>query len=252
MAKVRAAILAAGRGVRMGGAEPKTLTPIGQYESLLNYSLKGLRQAGIDDVLVVTGHRAPDVEAAATEIWGADDLTFIFNARYASWGNFHSVRLAVDQSPGLDLMVVNSDIVVHPEVFSRVLSTSGDLILAVEERHGLDEEDMRVELFGIIVKAIGKDLPLRLSHGEYCGVSLLRHEAARAYSEISTRLEWDARTSIYYEDVYGMMLVRVKARAAPVKSQEYAEVDHPADLERAHSVIRSLGDAWGRPEAKTP
>ena len=55
MAKVRAVVLAAGRGIRMGGATSKTLIPLGDREPMLHYILAGLHRAAIADLMVVTG-----------------------------------------------------------------------------------------------------------------------------------------------------------------------------------------------------
>ena len=251
MAKLRAAVLAAGRGTRMGGATPKTLMPMDGKEPLLQYILEGLAAAGIDDVLFVTGHRSEEIEGYVNEHGRIPTTTFVRNARYASWGNFHTVRVALDQSPGMEVLVVNSDVVVHPDVYRRVADAQGDLVLAVERSRRLDEEDMRVQLSGDRVLAIGKDLLMPLSHGEYAGVSLLRPEAARSYNEISTELEWRATTDLYYEDVYGRMIEqKVDARAADVRPGEYAEVDTPEDVPAAVAVVERHSDAW--PAAAAP
>lgn len=241
MARLRAVVLAAGRGVRMGGAEPKTLLPLGDHKPLLYYILRGLKDLGVKDLMVVTGFKPEAVQDYVTEHWGP--ATFVFNARYASWGNFHSLRVALDQSPGMDVLSVNSDIVIHPDVYKRVLSTAGDLVLSVEHRYNLNEEDMRVQLDGSRVRAIGKDIPKRISHGEFTGVSLLRPVGAGAYLDISSELEWDARTQVYYEDVFGAMLRRVDVRAAAVNTGEYAEVDVPDDVRAAVEVIER-NPAW--------
>jgi choline kinase len=247
MAKLRAAVLAAGRGTRMGGATPKTLLPVDGREPLLHYILEGLAVAGVDDVLVVTGHRPEEIQQYVSAHRGGSSATFVRNARYASWGNFHTVRVALDQSPGTALLVVNSDVVVHPDVYRRVAGATGELVLAIQRSRRLDEEDMRVQLSGDRVLAIGKNLIMPLSHGEYAGVSLLRADAARVYSEISTELEWRARTDLYYEDVYGLMLEqRVDARAAFVEAGEYAEIDAPEDVAGAAAVIDRNADAWAR------
>jgi L-glutamine-phosphate cytidylyltransferase len=240
---MRAAVLAAGRGVRMGGQIPKTLIPVRAHEPLLYYILRGVEQANITDLLVVTGFASQRVQEYVTSNW-SHECTFVFNARYASWGNFHTVRVALDQSPGLSLLVVNSDIIVPPVVYQRVLQKHGDLVLAVQRRENLDDEDMRVRLSGDRVLDIGKDLKPVHSHGEFAGVSLLRPDAARLYSEIATDLEWRAQTSLYYEDVYRMMIDQVEVRAATVEPGEYAEVDTPRDLEAADNVIRDHADAW--------
>jgi choline kinase len=252
MAKLRAAVLAAGRGTRMGGATPKTLLPLDGKEPLLHYILEGLARTGIDDLLVVTGHRAEELQEYVTSHTSASSVAFVRNARFASWGNFHTVRVALDQSPGMEMLVVNSDVVVHPDVYRRVADAAGDLVLAVQRSKRLDEEDMRVQLSGNRVLAIGKQLVMPLSHGEYAGVSLLRPDAARLYSEISTELEWRARTDLYYEDVYGLMLEqRVDARAAVVEPGEYAEVDTPEDVADAVAVVERHADAWAGDRASS-
>jgi choline kinase len=220
----------------MGGETPKTLLPVGERGPLLQYLLEGLSKAPIDDLLVVTGHRAEEVEAFVSETWEGD-ATFVRNSRYASWGNFHSVRVALDQSPGMDVMIVNCDVVVHPDVFRRVAESPGKLVLSVQRRQDLDQEDMRVQIERDKVLAIGKDLKKSSSHGEYTGVSLLRPAAHRLYSDICSKLEWQALTKLYYEDVYAMMLGRVDARSVPVAAGEYAEVDTPEDVAAAGDII---------------
>lgn len=60
---MRGVILAGGRGSRMGGEVPKPLVPIGGVPLILHV-LAQLRRQGIDDLLVVTGHRGDEVAAA--------------------------------------------------------------------------------------------------------------------------------------------------------------------------------------------
>jgi choline kinase len=239
----RGVILAAGRGIRMGGAAHKSLMPVEGNEPLLYYMLAGLKKAGISDLMVVTGHAASEVEEFVAKYWEGE-ATFTFNPRYASWGNFHSLRVAIDQSPGFNLLAVNCDIVIHPEVLTRVLQQPGDLVLAIEKRLRLDDEDMRVRLSGDRVAGIGKHLPRAHGHGEFCGVSLLRPDAATAYQETATQIEWQGETGIYYEDVYARLLDAVDGRAAAVNAGEYAEVDEPANVAQAARVIQSHRDVW--------
>jgi choline kinase len=219
----------------MGGAHPKTLLPLGDHRPMLSYILSGLKEAGVDDLFVVTGFMPGEVQDFVTENWG--EATYIHNARYASWGNFHTVRLAIDQSPGFDLMVVNSDIVVQPDVFRRVMAKEGDLVLAVQRRHRLDSEDMRVWLDKDRVRGVSKHLTNARSQGEFCGVSMLRGRAHRLYADIATEWQWRAHTHGYYEDVYNEMCGRVDVRASEVAAGEYAEVDTPEDVEAAVAVI---------------
>jgi choline kinase len=220
----------------MGGDIPKTLIPIGDKEPLLHYLLEGLRRAGVDDLMIVTGYKPKMVQEFVGERWEGE-ATFVWNARFASWGNFHSVRMALDQSPGFDLLVVNSDIVVHPDVYRRATTKQGELVLAVQRRQNLEPEDMRVQLGPDRVVSVSKELHMARSHGEFCGVSLLRGRAHRVYSDISSAWEWRADTGGYYEDVYNRMVGSVDVRAVPVAAGEYAEVDVPDDADTAATVI---------------
>lgn len=249
MAKVRAVLLAAGRGVRMGIDMPKTLVPVADGKPLLHYILQGLAVAGVGDLLIVTGYKPADVTAYVEESWPGDPAAFVRNARWASWGNFHSVRLGIDQSPQSELLVVNSDIVIHPEVFRRVIAAPGDLVLAIQQKWELDPEEMRVTLEGDRIVAVGKDLDMAESHGEYAGVSLMREETLPLYASIATDVEWRADTQLYYEDVYERLLDRVEARSAAVLEGEYAEVDNPDELDGAGSVIEAHRGAWSVGEA---
>ena len=241
-------VLAAGRGVRMGGAEHKSLIPIDGKDPLMYYILGGLKRAGVEKILIVTGWRHGDLESFVGERWKGE-ATFARNPRYGSWGNFHSLRIAIDQTPADNLLVVNCDVIVHPDVYKRTLEMEGDLVLAVERRLRLDEEDMRVHLQGNSIRGIGKDLSRAHSHGEFCGVSFLRDDAKKAFADISSNVEWQGRTSIYYEDVYGEMLDRIDAFASTVETGEYAEVDEPADLAAASDVITRHDSVWEQPAA---
>jgi choline kinase len=234
--------------VRMGGARPKTLLEVGGRKPLLFYLLRGLHIAGVPDLVVVTGFAASEVQAYVQSNWN-DAVTFVRNARYASWGNFHSLRVAIDQSPGHDLLVLNSDIVVHPEVVHATARAVGDLVLAVERRDALEAEEMRVSLIGERVTAIGKHLDMAHSHGEFVGVSLLRPPAADLYARVATALEWRAETSVYYEDVYARMLDALDVRAVSIPPGRYAEVDEPGDVARAGAVLDAHEEAWGLPSA---
>ena len=230
----------------MGGRGAKSLIPVGDKEPLLYYILRGLEASAVDDVLVITGFASDAVQDYVTE-HASSTVSFARNARYASWGNFHSVRMALDASPGMDVLVVNSDVVVPPSVYQETARATGDLVLAVQPRARLDAEDMRVELVADRVAAIGKGIKMVRSHAEFCGVSLLRPSGARLYGDIANELEWRATTSLYYEDVYARMLERIDARATIVEEGEYAEVDTPDDLGGAHAVIENLHGAWAAP-----
>ena len=242
MAKMRAAVLAAGRNMQLGGGDPAALKVVGE-KPLLHYTVVGLEQMGIQDLLVVTGFKPAGVQEFVAENWSGE-ASFVFNARYASWGSFHSVRMALDQSPGMDVMVVDSDLVVHPDVLGRVAGASGDLVVAVERRYRFGAEDMRVTLSGNRVRAIGKGIKQAHTHAEFVGASLIRPAAARLYADIATDQQWFARTQIPYEDIYNLILSGIEARAVDAPAGEYAKVAGTDDVAAAELVLQRHAGAW--------
>ena len=61
---VKAVVLAAGKGVRMKSERPKVLHEI-LGRPVLDFVLRNLKQAGVKDIIVVVGHQAEKVKAAA-------------------------------------------------------------------------------------------------------------------------------------------------------------------------------------------
>lgn len=240
-----AVVLAAGRGVRMGGAMPKTLIPMGSREPLLHYILRGLGVAGIGEVAIVTGFRPEEIEAYVGQRDDPVDVSYDFNERWAEAGNYHSLRVGLEAHQDRDVLVVNCDVVVHPEVYHRVASNEADLVLALQRREGLDVEDMRVAVSDERIESVSKSLPLDRSAGEYAGVSLVTPAAAASYIQGCDVLESAGQTSGYYEDVYDRMLSEIAAAPAEVGPGEYAEVDEPGDVVDAVAVIDAHAGVWG-------
>lgn len=63
---VKAVVLAAGKGVRMKSERPKVLHEV-LGRPVLDFVLRNLRQAGVKDIIVVVGHQADKVKAAAKD-----------------------------------------------------------------------------------------------------------------------------------------------------------------------------------------
>lgn len=79
-------VLAAGLSSRLGG-QPKALARV-EGHSLLSLAAAAGRLCGLSNILAVTGHRRPEVEAEASAL----GLRTVFNPDYAEGGMFSSVQ----------------------------------------------------------------------------------------------------------------------------------------------------------------
>lgn len=112
-------VLAAGASTRMG--EPKALLDWGG-EPLLAYQVRQLREAGVDEVIVVLGHHGDDIHRKLRGV----DCRVMLNTRYFL-GRASSLRLgakAVDRDADT-IVIVNVD-QPRPAEFLRALIAAHD------------------------------------------------------------------------------------------------------------------------------
>ena len=119
--KITAVILAAGQGTRMKSTKPKVLHEI-LGRPMIAYLLDTLREAGINDIVVVVGHQAEAVQAALKEY----KLRFV--VQEPQLGTGHAVQEAMPAVPpeAATVMVLCGD---APLI-------SGASIAALRQLHG--------------------------------------------------------------------------------------------------------------------
>ena len=114
---MRAIILAAGAGRRLGLSVPKSMIDLGG-RSILHRQLDAFRSAGVDDFVVVVGHaREQVVEHLAGQAGG---FTFVLNERYAETNTVYSLYLA-RQYIDRDFFYANADVVFDARLVRRLV-----------------------------------------------------------------------------------------------------------------------------------
>src|SRR5918994_770503 len=161
-------ILAAGRGARLTGGNhdmPKCLVTLGG-ETLLSRNVRLLRTSGIEDVIVVVGCAADTVRRTCPGV------QFVENARFAQTNSLYSLWLA---RPVLadGFVVMNCDILVHPQLVTDLLSARHEDALLLAYRDGdttYGEEEMKVRVRCGRVIDISKTMDPQEADGENLGI----------------------------------------------------------------------------------
>src|SRR4051794_27654471 len=167
MQPTRLVMLASGMGSRLRSEpSPKPLVELGGI-SLVERALAGARQAGFDEVVVVTGHRADQIDRHVLEVSRRRGIavTVVRNERYRE-GNGLSALAARNQVGYEPFALVMADHVFSPSLLQRLKQASvepGEVLVAVDTRlgraAGVDAGDaMKVRLADGGIRAIGKQL----------------------------------------------------------------------------------------------
>jgi choline kinase/phosphoglycolate phosphatase-like HAD superfamily hydrolase/phosphatidylglycerophosphate synthase len=167
MQPARLVVLASGMGSRLRSkTSPKPLVELGGI-SLVERALAGARQAGFDEVVVVTGHRADQIDRHVLEVSRRRGIavTVVHNERYRE-GNGLSALAARDRVGFEPFALVMADHVFSPSLLKRLKQTSvepGEVLVAVDPGLGLaagvDPGDaMKVRIADGCIRAIGKHL----------------------------------------------------------------------------------------------
>lgn len=230
--RVQAVILAAGRGSRLGAAideQPKCLAEI-DGRPLIEHQLHLLADAGIDDVMVVTGYRADLVRRAV-----GSRARFVHNPMWEDTEGLFSLYLCRDWVRG-PLLLLNCDVLPHPDVLRRLLARPGNAF-AYDSSSGTDPEQMAVELAGGRLLAMGKELPVSRTHGENVGILYFDRRAARLMFGACAQLLQASAMRKRIASAVQIVAERYPLAGIDVADLAWIEIDFPEDLERARGSV---------------
>jgi choline kinase len=230
--KIRAVVLAAGRGSRLGGAAeeiPKCLLEVGR-KSLIDHQINALADAGIGPVTMVVGYAASEIREAV-----GIRAEYVTNRRWDRTNSLYSFWLAREQMVGTTV-ILNSDVLFDPEVLERLLETEGDAF-AIDSSSGQAREQMKVEIVEGRLADMRKDLPQDRVCGENVGILKLTYETVQ-----ELLAEAEALIEAGEEKSWLGSAVREVAKRAPMTPVDVAdlpwvEIDFPNDLERARKEV---------------
>ncbi len=242
----RALILGAGQGSRLLPLTeqlPKCLLDLGDGRSMLEWQLRGLVEAGIGEAVVVTGFRSDLVEQALQRITPAGmTVRTLFNPFYKLADNLASCWMARAELRA-PCLILNGDTLFEPEIARRLLAApAAPITVTIDRKPGYDADDMKVEVDGDRLRAIGKTLSADRVNGESIG--FLRFEAEGAALFVA-ELERTMRTAEgpglwYLSAINRLASAGADIRVASIEGLQWGELDFPADL----TYVRTLAAGW--------
>jgi len=232
-----AVILAAGMGTRLGGEageSPKGFLRFGRL-TIIEESIERLVTAGINDIVIVTGHGAEHYERLAAGSAGL--MRTVHNPRFADSGSMYSLycaRDAVDQ----DFLLLESDLIYESRALTELLAEPAPDAVLLSGSTGAGDE-VWVETHDGDLGAMSKDRNALSGPvaGELVGISKISVELFSLMQEIAAKA---FATSLHYDyetDCLVAAAARRKIRCPVVADLVWSEIDDPGQLRRARERV---------------
>jgi choline kinase len=236
-------ILAAGKGLRLNGASgntPKCLIKIGEC-SLLERQVHSLRALGIEDIVVIVGYEAERVQQSCDAA-----IRFVKNPFYEQTNSLMSLWLARDYlSEGF--VVLNSDVLFHPQLLARLLHASCEDALLIESCETsltpLGDEEMKVQVEAGRVIDISKTLDSEKVSGENLGIVKFGPSGAQLLIRIMDDLIARGHHGEWAPRAFCEFAAQRPLHALETEGYPWIEIDFPEDLHKAvHEIYPDISE----------
>ncbi len=220
---MKAVILAAGVGSRLGKPFPKSLSRLPSGECILGRQIRILREVGIREVHVVVGFKKNLLMEEFPHV------CFRYNPLFYITNTSKSLLAGITDLDD-DILWANGDVVFDPEVVLRLMETGGSAV-AVDRKHcGEEEVKYRTNSQGVIT-AISK----HVAHpeGEAVGLNLVsRQDLPRLVSALDA-----CHAEDYFERALEMLVDDTPYKAVDISEYRCIEVDFKGDLDEARRLF---------------
>ena len=228
----QALILAAGRGSRLGPRTkdvPKPLLQIGP-KRLIEHQLEMLADAGVGPVGMVVGYQSDEI----VDVVGSQ-AEYIYNHKWSTTNSLSSF-LAASQWVDHDLILMNCDLLLHPQILDKLLAFGVDAF-AYDSSSGKGREHMKVRLKDSSLAEMSKDLQAEHIAGENVGILYFSKSTVERLFEIAADRIADGRTSDWVGSAVEQLSKEIPLRAIDISGLSWAEIDFEYDLVRARKEV---------------
>ena len=221
---MRAVILAAGIGSRLGNPFPKSLSMIPGRERILGRQIRILRQCGVREIFVVVGFKKELIMEEFPQVY------FRYNPVYYLTNTSKSLLHALEDMDD-DIIWANGDVVFDEDVIKRIVAAKGNIVMVDRSECGDEEVKYRTNAANEIIE-ISKSV--QNGEGEAVGINRVSREDLPAF--VQALRECDDQD--YFEKGLEMLISRgVFFKSLDVSDYRCIEVDFEEDLSKARSMF---------------
>jgi choline kinase len=232
---MKAVILAAGIGKRLGGSIPKPLTSLFNGKTIMDFQVERLSSVvGVKNIIVVVGYKKEMVMQKFPR------LSFVHNEAFAQTNTSKSLLLALRKIDD-DVIWLNGDVYFDDGVLQLLLNTEFSCCLVDRKKCGPEEVKYNLNKKGFIHN-ISKTVPE--PQGECLGINVvLKKDLAIFRDELEQVANQD-----YFEKALENLTVSKKINLKPVDvGPLYCnEIDFESDLRAVRNYLHAHNEIINR------
>ena len=216
---------------------PKCLLQVGQ-RTLLQRIVDALVQAGISELVVVTGYRGEMIRHFLTAHYPQLAIHFIDNVDYAHNNNIFSLWMTRPYTDGRDFLLMDSDILFDPAIVGRMVAEPATALAL--NRHECGEEEIKVIVDGAgQVVELSKTCSIRDAVGESVGIEKIAADySAALFRELEQMIDGEGLIDIFYERAFERLIPQGHLFHVVDTTDMFSiELDTVDDFQRAKELI---------------
>ncbi len=240
---MRAIILAAGRGSRLGHLgddRPKCLVEL-EGKPLIERQIAVLRRGGVNEIGVVRGYRA--------EMIDFPELSYFANPRWTETNMVMSLAAATSWLRSGPVIVSYADIFYRSDLVRGLAAAPGQLVICYDRAWRrlwtrrfadpmADAETFRIDAAGQLLEIGGKTTRMEDIEGQYMGLLKFTPPAWSVVDALLNTLNGPIRDHLDMTGLLRRLLARKEVRIGTFGTDgQWGEIDNPQDVVLYHNMI---------------
>lgn len=237
---MKAIILCAGIGSRLRpftNDRPKCLVEINK-KPIISYQIDALINAGINDIIMVTGYMAEKIEHYCKTNYN-QTFTYIFNKNYKTTNSLYSLYLANKLLNGDDFILINGDIVFDNKLLKSLLDDVNSTAALVDDKMEIKDGEMNVIIKNKKIVEFSKKISKKIASAQSLQLTKFSAQDNKLlFIRAEELLNTNERTTAFPAKAYDVIFNKSAMHPVFHTEGQWFEIDTVEDLSYCEKTIQ--------------